>query len=288
MKRIAVAIVVAAVTGSPSVVLGAPADKAAGGSANGGGDSSDEPESGGDADAAASASASTSGTKSKKSSKKSAKKSEPKESKLPPPSGAMKGRVGVGAMRTLSGSNGLFVRGWLAQRVSLGLTFGVGTFTHRETDDNGDFERTRTAGRVGIGPEVFFWPVQGDMDQVVHADFGFGARVTTFFGWFGRDEDEQGNTLDNPLEIDVELPAKIMLWVGQRVAVTPEFGVVFRVVPGSREPDDNGEADTNPGRGLGSQFGTTDGPGFGFEFGDHGGLFMGIGFGYYFGGKKKT
>jgi hypothetical protein len=67
------------------------------------------------------------------------------------------------------------------------------------------------------------------------------------------------------------------------VAILPEFGVAFRIIPGNREPDQNGDFDSNPGRGIGSRRGTTDGPGLGFELGDHAGLFMGIGFAYFFG-----
>lgn len=228
----------------------------------------------------------------KKSAKKKKKKGKKTKAKTDAPKpvepgqakgAAMKKRVGFGATRTLSSVNGLFVNGYLANRITVGMAFGVATFTHRETDDNGDFSDTRTVGRLGLGPEVFFFPVQGDRTSQVHADFGFGARFMTFVGFLGRDEDEQGNTLDTPLEFDIELPAKISLWVGRRVAIMPEFGVVFRIVPGSREADMNGERDTNPGQGVAGQLGTEDGPGFGFEFGDHSGFFMGLGLGYYFG-----
>jgi hypothetical protein len=43
----------------------------------------------------------------------------------------------------------------------------------------------------------------------------------------------------------------------------------------------------NPGRGIGSRRGTTDGPGFGFDLGDHAGLFFGIGFAYFFGQLRE-
>jgi len=67
------------------------------------------------------------------------------------------------------------------------------------------------------------------------------------------------------------------------VSVNPEFGIALRIVPGNREPDGNGDADQNPGTGVGARLGTTNGPGLGFEFGNHAGFFMGIGVGYYFG-----
>jgi hypothetical protein len=198
----------------------------------------------------------------------------------------MKHRFGVGAMRTLAGLNGLFIRGYLADRITLGLNFGAGTFTHRDVDEDGEFGRQRTVGVLGGGPELFFWPAQGDRSQQVHADFGIGFRGTVYFGFLGRLEDERGETLDTPLEIDLEIPAGIQLFIGRRVAILPEFGVAFRIVPGSREPDQNGEVDSNPGRGIGAKRGTTNGPGLGFEIGDHAGLFMGIGFAYFFGALR--
>ena len=199
----------------------------------------------------------------------------------------MRNRVGFGAMRTISGLNGLLLRWYAANRFTLGINAGVGTFSHRDTDENGEFSRTRTVGAVGVGPEFFFWPAQGDRTQQVHADFGVGLRLTAYVGWLGNLEEEESNTLDTPLEIDIEIPAALQLWIGQRVAVLPEFGVAFRIIPGNREPDVNGEFDMNPGRGIGSRRGTTDGPGFGFELGDHAGLFFGIGFAYFFGKLRE-
>ena len=198
----------------------------------------------------------------------------------------MKNRVGFGAMRTLAGLNGLFVRWYAADRFTAGLNLGAATFSHGDTDENGDFDRTRTVGTLGVGPEFFFWPFQGDRSQQVYADFGVGTRVSAYFGFLGQLEEEQTDTLDTPLEIDVEVPASIQLFIGKRVAVVPEFGVAFRIIPGNREPDQNGEFDANPGRGIGARRGTTSGPGFGFDLGDHGGLFMGIGFAYFFGDTK--
>lgn len=232
-----------------------------------------------DADASVSASVKP---KKKKKKPKETKKAEKERS----PAAPMKNRVGFGAMRTLAGLNGLFVRWYAVDRFTVGLNLGAATFSHGDTDENGDFERTRTVGAVGIGPEFFYWPFQGDRSQQVYADFGVGARVSTYFGFLGQLEEEETDTLDTPLEIDIEVPASIQLFVGKRVAIVPEFGVAFRIIPGNREPDQNGEFDANPGRGIGAKRGTTNGPGFGFELGDHGGLFMGIGFAYFFGDTK--
>jgi hypothetical protein len=199
----------------------------------------------------------------------------------------MKGRFGFGAMRTVSGLNGLYGRYYLANRLTLGLAFGVATFSHRDTDDNGEFSRKRTVGAFAVGPEVFFWPVQGPRDQQVHADFGVGARVLTYVGFLGLSEEEESNTLDTPVEIDIEIPAAIQVFIGPRVSINPEFGMVVRIIPGSREPDENGDFDMNPGTGIGQRLGTTSGPGLGFELGSHAGFFMGIGVGYYFGKLRE-
>lgn len=199
---------------------------------------------------------------------------------------AMKGRFGFGAMRTVSGLNGLFGRYYLANRLTLGLNAGFATFSHRDTDDNGEYTRTRTVGAFAVGPEVLFWPVQGDRSQQVHADFGVGARVLAYVGFLGLPEEEQSNTLDTPVEIDIEIPAAVQVFIGPRVSINPEFGFVVRIIPGSREPDENGDFDMNPGTGVGQRLGTTSGPGLGFELGSHAGFFMGIGVGYYFGKLK--
>ncbi len=238
-------------------------------------DTDTEDSSGDDTDAKASVSAKP----------KTKRKKKPKKDRGP--AAPMKGRVGFGASRTLAGLNGLFVRWYAADRFTVGFNLGAATFSHKDTDENGDFERTRTVGAVGAGPEFFYWPYQGDRSRHVHADFGIGARFSGYFGFLGRLEEEREDTLDTPVEIDIEIPAGVQLFIGPRVAIIPEFGVAFRIVPGNREPDQNGEFDSNPGRGVAAQRGTTNGPGFGFELGDHGGLFMGIGFGYFFGNIDK-
>src|SRR5690606_35561675 len=199
----------------------------------------------------------------------------------------MRGRFAIGAMRTVAGLNGLMVRGYVLNRLSLGWVTGVATFSHRDTDENGDYERVRTVGRVGFGPEVFFWPVQGDRAHQVHADVGIGARMTAYVGFLRRLEEQREETLDTPVELAFEMPVALQLFIGPRVAIMPEFGVVFRYVPGRREPDENGESDANPGTGAGERLGTSNGPGFGFELGDHAGLFMGVGVGYFFGKLRR-
>jgi len=199
----------------------------------------------------------------------------------------MRGRIGLGALRTVSGLNGLVVRGYLANRLSLGWVTGVATFSHRDTNEDGEYERVRTVGHVGLGPEFHFWPVQGDRSQQVHADVGIGVRLLAYVGFLGNLDEEEEDTLDTPLEFDLEVPIAMQLFIGPRVAIMPEFGLVLRFIPGQREPDENGEFDSNPGTGAGSRLGTTDGPGIGVELGDHAGLFLGVGVAYYFGKLKR-
>lgn len=278
--RLAFAATLVGVAGWSFPVAAAPDEEAASDDAA---DEDAEPESKPAPSAKANVSASSSGT----STSASGTSSRSKRRRDRPAPAQMKNRVGFGAMRTLAGLNGLMLRWYAANRFTLGINAGVATFSHRDTDEDGEFNRIRTVGAVGVGPEFFFWPAQGDRSQQVHADFGVGLRLTTYVGFLGNLEEEQSNTLDTPLEVDIEVPAGLQLFIGKRVAVLPEFGVAFRIIPGNREPDQNGEFDQNPGRGIGSRRGTTDGPGFGFELGDHAGLFFGIGFAYFFGQLRE-
>ena len=104
-------------------------------------------------------------------------------------------------------------------------------------------------------------------------------------GFTGINDDDATDTLNDPIEIDIELPLTTQLFIGKHVAIAPEFGFAVRIIPGSREPDEEGNADGNPGTGVGSRLGTTDGPGVGFELGSTSGVFLGLNVGYYFGKK---
>jgi hypothetical protein len=199
--------------------------------------------------------------------------------------GGMKGRLGLMGTRTISGLNGISARYYVIDKLSLGLTAGFATFHHKEPDENGDFEDLNTVGLVGVGPQFFFWPYQGDRNQVVSADFGVGVRTLVYMGFTGANEDDAADTLNDPIEIDIEIPLTTQLFIGKRVAIAPEFGLAIRIIPGSREPDENGDFDTNPGTGVGSRLGTENGPGLGFELGSTSGMFLGLNVGYYFGAK---
>ena len=194
----------------------------------------------------------------------------------------MKGRWGLGATHSISGLNGLSVRYYVMDQLSLGMMAGFAMFTHSDADENGEYGNNRTVGYFGVGPQLFWWPVQGNRSKVVSADFGVGTRVLFYLGFNQFSGDPENNTIDNAMEIDIEIPMATNIFIGQRVAITPEFGLTLRIIPGTREPDENGDIDENPGTGAGSRLGTTNGPGFGVELGDAAGLFMGLSVTYFF------
>jgi hypothetical protein len=197
--------------------------------------------------------------------------------------GTMKGRVGIGGVRTLSGLNALGVRYYPINKLDIGAVLGFATFSHREAGDDGQFNDRRTVGLLGAGVSVFYWPVQMSREKYVSADFGLGVRGVIYKGFLGDPDIEKG---DLPLEIDIEIPITTALFIGDSVAIIPEFGFVARIIPGNREPDEQDNTDENPGTGVGSRLGSTDGPGLGFELGEHGGVFFGLSIMYYFGGDK--
>jgi hypothetical protein len=201
-------------------------------------------------------------------------------------SGGMKNRVGIGGTRSLSGVNAISLRYYPINKLDIGALLGFATFSHQEADDNGDFTQKRTVGLLGAGLHLIYWPVQGSRDQYISADFGFGARGVVYVG-FGAEDDENPETREQPLEIAIEVPITTHVFIGDSVAITPEFGFVARIIPGHREPDEQDNADTNPGSGVGERLGTTNGPGLGFELGEHGGVFFGLSITYFFGGKGK-
>ncbi len=197
--------------------------------------------------------------------------------------GRMKGRVGLGGMRTLSGVNAIGVRYYPIDQLDIGALIGFATFSHKEAGDDGQFNDKNTVGLLGTGLHVIYWPVQMSRAKYVSADFGFGLRGVVYRGFLGDPDLDKG---DRPLEIDIEIPITTALFIGDSVALIPEFGFVARIIPGDREPDQQDNADDNPGSGIGERLGTTNGPGLGFELGEHGGLFFGLSIMYYFGGDK--
>lgn len=193
-------------------------------------------------------------------------------------------RAELGALRTLSGARAIRFSRYTGPEWSFGGSVGLASFSHREPNDEGAFKRVRFVGRLMLGAEAMHWPLklQDPKDRRLRADLGFGARFAFYWGFTGDDGDDD-KTLDTPLELGLEFPVAVRLFVGERIHLTPEFGLLLRYVPGSRKPDQNNDTDSNPGSGVGERLGTTNGPGFGVEFGDHAGMFVGLSLGYLFG-----
>ena len=186
-------------------------------------------------------------------------------------------------MRTLGGANALRVSWYAIDKLSVSALIGFATYTQEAQDDNGDYTKKETYGLLAAGGDVLYWPVQGDRSRSVYADFGVGLRTTVFTG-IRPPPDEDTGRRTKPMEVNVEIPVSLPIWFGQNVTVTPEFGFTARIVPGSVEPDTNGNVDQNEGQGTAERLGATNAPGWGVELGDNGGLFFGLSFAYVFGG----
>jgi len=195
----------------------------------------------------------------------------------------MRNRIGIGAMRTLGGANAIRVSWYAIDKLSVSALIGFATYTHEAQDSDGGYTKKETYGLLAAGGDVLYWPVQGDRSRSVYADFGVGFRTTVFTGIRPPPEEETGRRT-KPMEVNIEIPVSLPIWFGQNVTVTPEFGFTARIVPGSQEPDTNGNVDQNVGQGTAERLGTTSVPGWGVEFGDNGGLFFGLSFAYVFGG----
>ncbi len=198
-------------------------------------------------------------------------------------SNGMRNRIGLGAMRTLGGANALRVSWYAIDKLSVSALIGFATYTQEAQDADGDYTKKETYGLLAAGGDVLYWPVQGDRSRSVYADFGVGLRTTVFTG-IRPPPDEDTGRRTKPMEVNVEIPVSLPIWFGQNVTVTPEFGFTARIVPGSIEPDTNGNADENEGQGTAERLGAANAPGWGVELGDNGGLFFGLSFAYVFGG----
>lgn len=203
----------------------------------------------------------------------------------------LQGRFGLGAIRTLSGLTGVNARYFILDKLALGLSVGVGTWTFRENDPDTmdvcpgadcELEDTRTIATLGMGLEALYFVQLGRPAGQLpfYADFGVGGRFVYFQGINAFDDD----TLDDPTEFDIEIPAVVQLRFGEHFVLAPEFGFNFIIVPGSRA-----ESDLNPGTGKpdtviapNDSTGPFSGPGFGFRITDGVGLFGGASLHYYF------
>lgn len=198
------------------------------------------------------------------------------------------GRLGVGAIRTIAGLNGINLRYFLTDNFAIGGSAGVALFTYGEDEpDSTDpacpdaecsLENTRTIAFMAFNIEGLYFLHLGREAGALpfRADFGFGGR---FGVMTSANSTDVADNLDDPTELHIEIPLVFQLMFGNNFALSPELGMDFRIIPGSRE-----DGDSNPGingSGLGG-FGAVAGPGFGWDFTPGVGLFGGASMHYYF------
>jgi len=199
-----------------------------------------------------------------------------------------KGRFGVGAIRTIAGLNGINFRYFLTDNFSLGGSAGVALFTYHENDPAStdpacpdpqcNLEDTRTVAFMAFNIEgLYFIHLGREAGQLpFRADFGLGGRFGVMTSANAADVEDN---LDDPTELHIEIPLVFQLMFGNNFALSPELGMDFRIIPGSREDGDDNEGIN--GTTLGA-FGAADGPGFGWDLTPGVGLFGGASMHYYF------
>lgn len=197
------------------------------------------------------------------------------------------GRLGVGAIRTIAGLNGINLRYFLTDNFAIGGSAGVALFSYSENDPESTdtcpgescaLEDNRTVAFMAFNVEGLYFLHLGREAGALpfRADFGFGGR---FGVMTSANATDVNNNLDDPTELHIEIPIVFQLMFGNNFALSPELGVDFRIIPGSRE-----DGDSNPGvngSGVGS-LGAAGGPGFGFDLTPGVGLFGGASMHYYF------
>ncbi len=201
---------------------------------------------------------------------------------------SFKGRFGVGAIRTIAGLNGINARYFITDKFMLGGSAGVALFTYRENDPdstdpacpdpNCNLEDRRTVAFMAFNIEgLYFLHLGREAGRLpFRADFGLGGRFGVITSANAADVN---NNLDDATELHIEIPLVFQLMFGNNFALSPELGMDFRIVPGSRE-----DGDANPGARPGSfaALGAVDGPGFGWDLTPGIGLFGGASMHYYF------
>jgi hypothetical protein len=212
----------------------------------------------------------------------------------PPPSAGgiegFDGRLGVGAIRTIAGLNGINIRYFLTDQFAIGGSAGVALFTYGENDPEStdaacpdpmcNLENRRTLAFMAFNIEgLYFLRLGREAGQLpFRADFGIGGR---FGVMTSANADDVEDNLDDATELHIEIPLVFQLMFGNNFALSPELGVDFRIIPGSREDgDDNGGVYGSTLGGLGDN--TTEGPGFGWDLTPGVGLFGGASMHYYF------
>ena len=161
-----------------------------------------------------------------------------------------KGRVALGAIRTIAGLNGVNcatssptsspsapARAWPCSRTARTTP----TTMDPCPGDMCELEESRTVAAMAFNFEaLYFAKIGREAGQLpFRADFGLGGR----FGIISIvNATDVADNLDDPLEMHVEIPLVFQLMFGNNFALSPEMGLDFRLVPGSRAA-----GDTNPG-----------------------------------------
>ncbi|MGH1342504.1 MAG: hypothetical protein ACRBN8_13170 [Nannocystales bacterium] len=198
------------------------------------------------------------------------------------------GRLGVGAIRTIAGLNGINLRYFVTDNFAIGGSAGVALFSYSENDPESTdpvcpdpecrLEDSRTVAFMAFNVEGLYFLHLGREAGALpfRADFGLGGR---FGVMTSANASDVSNNLDDPTELHIEIPLVFQLMFGNNFALSPELGMDFRIIPGSRE-----DGDSNPGvtgTGVGG-FGAVAGPGFGWDLTPGVGLFGGASMHYYF------
>ncbi len=197
-----------------------------------------------------------------------------------------RGRFGVGAIRTIAGLNGINARYFITDKFMIGGSAGVALFSYREDDPEStdppcpdaecNLENTRTVAFMAFNIEgLYFLNLGREAGRLpFRADFGVGGRFGVITSANATDVNDN---LDDATELHIEIPLVFQLMFGNNFALSPELGMDFRIVPGSRE-----EGDSNPGFNSLAALGAVDGPGFGWDLTPGIGLFGGASMHYYF------
>jgi hypothetical protein len=203
----------------------------------------------------------------------------------------LRGTFGLGAIRTLSGLTGVNARYFVLDRLAIGLNVGVGTWTYNQDDPAStdtcpgptcELEESRTVATLGLGLEALYFVKLGNPAGQLpfRADFGVGGRFNYFQGVNAADVP---NNLDDSMEFDIEIPMVVQLRFGEHFVLSPEFGLNFVIVPGSRADGDFNQGTGKPDLVLAPDgTGPHNGPGFGFQITNGIGLFGGASLHYYF------
>jgi len=168
----------------------------------------------------------------------------------------MRGKLGIGALTSLAGANGLTIRYWASRSVGIELLGGVAVTGINE----GDETRSGVAG----GMQLLYV-----LREIGRTNLLAGLRGVV--GFRGARSVESGERTDSLLHFAVEVPLTIEHSLSDAFSIQLSAGFVLSFVP-----DDGPVLDGGP-----LFLGMDDDPGTNFGFGS-GGLLGSAGFSFYF------